>query len=496
MRYISLIVVLCSCLLAGQLSAESLFIKGNPEFKEVSNQEMRPQFTSLIRQVSQSVVNIAVKPRAGLGKVSKSKKGKRNNGTLRSVGSGFIASKDGYVVTNYHVIETADEIVVRLLDDRHEYEAELIGQDSKTDLALLKIDLNGKEVEPVYIGDSDGVEVGEWVVAIGNQFQLGQTVTAGIVSAKSRKVPNRPMSSYDNFIQTDASINPGSSGGPLFNIRGEVIGINTAIFSPGRGPLFGGTGFNIGIGFAIPMNLASSVLEQIKESGSVTRGGLGVIIQHIDTKMSEALGYEDQVGALVADVIEGSPADQAGFRVKDVIVQYNDDPVKDHDDLPLMVAGTRIGTQVTVTVLRGGKKVALTPVIQDLSKMDFPGGKEEEVKEELPEYNNLGLMVQNLTPKKAKEYGIAAGSGVLVDQVEPESAAFIAGLTKGDVITELDGMQVNDAKTFDKIADSLTAEEPALIVFRRKEGGRLTTITPLEEEKEEEAVEEPAGQEG
>lgn len=492
MRLLLLLLSLLPVLAVAPAGAESLFVKGKPNLtvQEEDSVVCRPRFASLIKQINQSVVNIAVKPGTGTGASKK----QAQPGDLRSVGSGFIATKDGYIVTNFHVIENADQIVVRLTDDRREYKAELIGEDSKTDLALLKIKPD-QELSPVFIGNSDDVEVGEWVIAIGNQFQLGQTVTAGIVSAKARKVPNKPSSSYDSFIQTDASINPGSSGGPLFNTRGEVIGINTAIFSPGRGPLFGGTGFNIGIGFSIPINLASSVLEQIRETGSVTRGGLGVIIQHIDSKMSNALGYNNQAGALVADIVDGSPAALAGFQIKDVIVSYNGEPVKDHDDLPLMVAGTDVGASAKVEVLRRGKLVALNPVIQDLSKMAFPGAAEAPKKEEA-RYNSLGLHVEDITSELAESMELDSDSGVVVMKIKPDSAAYLAGLARGDVIMEIDHMPVVDTKTFDGLVNALPVEKPVLVVFRRKEGGRLTTVTktadesavveaePVEEEKD------------
>src|SRR5919106_4083836 len=228
----------------------------------------------------------------------------------RSLGSGFIIDGDGSIITNNHVVENAQKIVVKLADEQ-EYEAKVIGRDPKTDIAVIKIEAKTK-LTPANFGDSDGLEVGEWVMAIGNPFGLDSTVTSGIVSAKGRHIGQGP---YDNFIQTDASINPGNSGGPLINLRGEVVGINTAIFSR--------TGGNLGIGFAIPINLAKELLPQLKSKGKVTRGWLGVVIQRVTPEIAEGLGMEKTRGALVATVIEGSPADRAGVKTGDVIIEYN-----------------------------------------------------------------------------------------------------------------------------------------------------------------------------
>src|SRR4030043_553540 len=262
----------------------------------------------------------------------------------RSLGSGFVISNDGYIFTNNHVVEKADKILVKLSDNR-EYEAKIIGTDTKTDIALIKIKPSNS-LPVAEIGDSEKVRVGEWVIAIGNPFGLDQTVTAGIVSAKGRVIGAGP---YDNFIQTDASINPGNSGGPLLNMAGEVVGINTAIFSQSGG--------NVGIGFAIPVNMAKEIAPQLKEKGHGTRGWLGVGIQKITPELSKSFGLKDEKGALVSQVVKGGPADKGGIETGDVIVEFDGNKVSDSNELPRMVAPLPVGKTVSVKLLRGGNAV-------------------------------------------------------------------------------------------------------------------------------------------
>ena len=264
--------------------------------------------------------------------------------TLRSLGSGFIVSEEGYIITNNHVIEEADEIKVRL-SDKEEFDATIIGRDAKTDIALIKID-PPKDLPFVKLGDSDELKVGEWVMAIGNPFGLSQTVTVGIVSAKWRKIGAGP---YENFIQTDAAINQGNSGGPLFNIKGEVVGVNTAIFST--------TGGNIGIGFATPINLAKSVVNQLKEQGRVVRGWLGVIVQTVTPELAETFGLEEKKGALVADIDEEGPSAKAGIEKGDIILTFDGKEITQMDELPLIVAQTPVGKKVDLEIMRNGKKI-------------------------------------------------------------------------------------------------------------------------------------------
>src|SRR6266436_4669587 len=295
----------------------------------------------------------------------------------QSLGSGFIIDADGSIVTNNHVVENAQKIVVKLLADEQEYEAKVVGRDPKTDIAVIKI--NAKTPLPTAtLGDSDRLEVGEWVVAIGNPFGLDSTVTSGIVSAKGRHIGQGP---YDSFIQTDAKINPGNSGGPLLNLRGEVIGINTAIFSRSGG--------NIGIGFAIPVNLVKELLPQLRGKGKVTRGYLGVLIQKVTPEIAESLGMEKGYGALVANVSKEGPADKAGVKVGDVITEFDGKEVKDSGDLPIIVARTTVDKKVRMKVLRDKKEIVLSVAVGEL--------KDEEVVAAVPEKGELGLTVQRLT---------------------------------------------------------------------------------------------------
>jgi len=266
----------------------------------------------------------------------------------KSLGSGVIINKEGYIVTNNHVVENAKEILVTLSNEK-EYEAEVIGRDKKTDLALIKVD--AKEDLPVApLGDSDKLKVGEWVIAIGNPFGLAETVTAGIVSAKGRVIGAGP---YDDFIQTDASINPGNSGGPLFNFWGEVVGINTAIIATGQG-----------IGFAIPINMAKAIVSELKEKGRVTRGWLGVAIQEVTSQLAESFGLEEKKGALVAQVFKNGPAEKAGIEQGDIILEFDEKEIDDSRDLPRIVASTPVGKTVTIKVFRNGK--ALTEKLKAL----------------------------------------------------------------------------------------------------------------------------------
>ncbi len=347
------------------------------------------------------------------------------------LGSGFVIDKDGYILTNNHVVEKVDEIKVTMADKKT-YTAELIGHDPKTDLALIRIDAD-EALEPLPLGNSDDLEVGDWVVAIGNPYGLGNTVTAGIVSYKSRNINAGP---YDDFIQTDAAINPGNSGGPLLNTKGEVVGINSAIFSQ--------TGGSIGIGFAIPVNMAKDLLPQLKK-GKVIRGWLGVHIQQISPELKDGLKLKDTKGALVADVSPGSPAQKAGIKRGDVVVSFDGTKIEEMDDLPYAVASTPVGKEVVVKVIRKGKTKSFDIKVGEL--------KDEEAVEEggEPEFN-LGMIVEELTPQLARQFDLSETAGVVVVQVERGSAAADAGLRPGDLIVEIDQSSVRDLSDFyDKI---------------------------------------------
>jgi serine protease Do len=370
-----------------------------------------------------------------------------------SLGSGFIIDPaKGFILTNNHVVANADEINVRL-DNGKDYEAEVVGRDSKTDLALIKtkkkMDITASEP----LGDSDKAQVGEWVVAIGNPFGLERTVTAGIISAKGRVIGAGP---YDDFLQTDAAINPGNSGGPLFNMKGEVIGINTAIVASGQG-----------IGFAIPINLAKEILPQL-EKGKVIRGWLGVSIQDVTAELAKSFNLKDTKGALVADVVKDSPAQKAGIERGDIIVSFDGKPTGSAHELSRMVAGTAPNTKAKVEVIRGGKRQALTVEVGTM-----PGEAEEETKMVAAE---LGLSVQTLTPELAEQFEWPRDEkGVLITGVEPGSAAEDGGLRRGDLIKEMDHKQV---QTLDDYRRQLNKAKPGeSILFLVKRGNQTFFVT-------------------
>lgn len=365
----------------------------------------------------------------------------------QNLGSGFIISKDGYILTNNHVIENADEIIVRLSDER-EFTAEIIGRDAKTDLALIKI--KDHDALPVAVlGDSDKLDVGEWVIAIGNPFGVGQTVTAGIVSAKGREIGAGP---YDDFIQTDASINPGNSGGPLFNTKGEVVAINTAIYSPSGG--------NVGIGFAIPVNMAKRLLPQLKEKGSVTRGWLGVMIQPITKELAETFDLSSVEGALVADVVKGSPAEKAGLKRGDVIISFDDEKIGKMKQLPGLVAATKVGTKVKLKVIRGGKEKILNAKIERLDS-------EDDILDDETVRDSLGISVQDITPDVARRLDIEPSVGVIVTMVERGGVADLGGLRRGDVILEINRKEINDIGDFKSETGSMKKGDAALFLIYR-----------------------------
>ncbi len=364
----------------------------------------------------------------------------------KSLGSGFVVDREGYILTNNHVVESGDKIIVRLSDDK-EFEAKLVGRDPKTDIAVIKIDADiTLQIAP--LGDSDQLEVGEWVLAIGNPFGLEHSVTSGIVSAKGRHIGAGP---YDNFIQTDASINPGNSGGPLINLQGKVVGINTAIFSRGGG--------NIGIGFAIPINLAKELLPQLKSKGKVTRGWLGVVIQGVTPAIAESLGMDEARGALVANVSSDGPAERAGIQIGDVIVEFNNQRVKESNDLPIIVARTPVGKKVGVTVLRDGRDVKLSVTIGEL--------KDEEVLASSKGKGGLGLTVQRVTPQIAESLGLGRAEGVVITMVEPGSPAEEAGLRRGDVILEIDRKSTLKLSDYQKAVTRIKKGKGVLFLVRR-----------------------------
>ncbi|HYD99975.1 MAG TPA: DegQ family serine endoprotease [Alphaproteobacteria bacterium] len=384
---------------------------------------------------------------------------------MRALGSGFIIDPAGYIVTNNHVAGEADEITVTLQDGT-ELPAKLVGRDERTDLALLKVE-SAKPLPYVAFGNSDVMEVGDWVLAVGNPFGLGGTVTAGIVSAKSRDINSGP---YDDYIQTDAAINSGNSGGPMFNANGQVIGINTAIFSP--------TGGNIGIGFAVPANVARPVIEQLRATGTVTRGFLGVQIQPVTPEMASALGLGEARGALVAEVTPGSPAARAGLRQGDVIVGYQGQPVPSPRELTRSVAGTGIGTSAPLTFIRDGREQTVQVTVAKLE--DEPQVAAND-RAEPPGASGLGLSVATLDAETRARAGIEEDvNGVVVVGIGEESPAAQQGVRPGDVIQRVDGKPVASAKQMaEAVEEARRANKKAVALLLNREGNNRYVAVPL-----------------
>jgi serine protease Do len=371
-----------------------------------------------------------------------------HNFTQRSLGSGVIIDPTGYIVTNAHVIAHADKIVVKLEDGR-DFDAKVVGSDPKTDVAVLKIAAPA-DLPAARLGNSDTLQVGDWVIAIGNPFGLSETVTAGIVSAKGRVIGEGP---YEDFIQTDASINPGNSGGPLVNMEGEVIGINAAIFSQSGG--------NIGIGFAIPINLVKNVAQEIRQYGKVVRGWLGVTIQQVTPELAKSFGLQNAEGGLVAEVQKGSPAARAGFRQGDIILEYDGKPVGLAHQLPTMVAESKIGQTVSVTILRNGERKTLEVTVEEM-----PAG--ERAATVPASATPWGLAVADITPKLRQRFDLEETTGVVVTEVKRGSVAEDAGIRPGDVIREVDREPVENVQGYEKaLAKSGSASQVLLLVQRQ-----------------------------
>ena len=377
-------------------------------------------------------------------------------------GSGFIVSEDGYILTNNHLVEGVDEVTVTLTDGRN-FTAKIIGTDPDSDVAVVKID--AKTLPTLELADSDKIEVGQWVVAIGNPFGLSHTVTAGIVSAKGRS--GLGISAYEDFIQTDAAINPGNSGGPLVDLDSKVVGINTAIIGPGS---------NIGIGLAIPINLAKNSYEQIVSKGSVTRGYLGVAIQDLTPELAEQFDINNIKGVLVPDVTADSAADKAGIKSGDVIVEFDGQPVEKASELQNKVAMKKPGTKVEIVVLRNGKRKTLTAELEKRPSkevLEAAGGGASSEK--------LGVTVQNLTDDLAKRYGYEDLKGVIVAEVEPDSPAARAGIQPGSLIQEVNRQPVENAKQFNEEIQK-AAEEGKVMLRVRYENRSIFLILTLPKE--------------
>lgn len=372
-----------------------------------------------------------------------------------ALGSGFVIDPSGYVVTNNHVVEDAETITV-VLHDQREMKAKLVGRDTRTDLALLKVEADGA-LPYVQWGNSDRVQVGEWILAIGNPFGLGGTVTAGIISATARDIGAGP---YDSFLQTDASINRGNSGGPMFNMEGQVIGVNTAIFSP--------TGGSIGIGFAIPASQAKPVIDQLRNSGVVTRGWLGVAIQPVTREIAESLGLGKPEGALVAEVTKGGPADKAGLRVGDVILRYNGQSIDESHRLPRLVADTNVGSQAQLLVWREGNEHNLEAHIAQLKPQV---ARAEPQPEPTIQPGLLGLALAPLSGTARNELGLDPNDrGVLVRGVDPNSEAADRGISPGDVIRQVDQHAVGTPEEVRQLVESARKSKRSAVLMLVRHG--------------------------
>jgi serine protease Do len=439
-----------------------------------------PDFTVLVERYGPAVVNISTKQSAlygpqdfgdeeGLGEDSPlydffrrffGEEGplpeEGENG--RSLGSGFILSPDGYVLTNSHVIEAADEIIVRT-SDRREFVAQVIGADERSDMALLKVD--GADLPAVQIGTAADLKVGEWVLAIGSPFGFEHSATAGIVSAKGRSLPTED---YVPFIQTDVAINPGNSGGPLFNLDGEVIGVNSQIYSR--------TGGFMGLSFAIPIDVAMDVVAQLKEKGRVSRGWLGVLIQDVTRELAETFGMRHPRGALVAQVLPDSPASAAGLRAGDIVLAFNGKEVATSSSLPPLVGAAKVGTEAMLTVLREGETIELPVMLSELPEEEAftvaPGQVEQAAAD------RLGLVVEDLSPEERERVGLA-DQGVIVESVE-SGPAQQGGIRAGDIIVRFGNEPVTDTKRFRQLLDGVQPGDSVAVLVQRGDGRMFYAI--------------------
>jgi serine protease Do len=373
-----------------------------------------------------------------------------------ALGSGFIISREGLILTNNHVVEKATEIKIKLQTGK-EYDAKLVGRDPKTDLALIQVSPDTDFAQPVILGDSDALRVGDWVMAVGNPFGLGHTVTTGIISAKSRILGAGP---YDDFLQTDAAINPGNSGGPLFNMQGQVIGINTAIIAQGQG-----------IGFAIPINMAKELLPQLK-TGKIVRGWLGVMIQDITPELAKSFGLMHSNGVLVSDVVKDSPADKAGLLSGDVILRFDGKEIENAHKLSQLVAETAPNTLIKIGLLRNGKEKTLSLKIGTMP--------EEAQKSISPQKeNDWGMMVQELTPQLAQQLDLKPGTtGVVISDISEGSPAAEAGLRPGDLITEVNRTAIKNLSDYQQALQQVKTGENLLLLVKRTGGSFYTVLTP------------------
>ena len=460
-----------------------IFILSNEVFAENAN---LPDFTKLVEANKASIVNIST--------VRKNTKSNQNtNPELRndelndflkkffgnkgfenperkkprnsqSMGSGFIYSANGYIITNHHVIADADQIIVKL-NDKRELDAKLIGSDPSSDIALLKI--KARNLKPVKIGKSENLKVGQWVLAIGSPFGFESTVTAGIVSAIGRSLPN---DNYVPFIQTDVAINPGNSGGPLFNLDGEVIGINAQIFSRSGGFM--------GLSFAIPMDVANNVVGQLKRSGKVSRGWLGVYIQEVTNNLAKSFGMKNPSGALISKIIPEGPASKSDLKVGDIILKFDNKKIDTSSSLPPIVGNTKVGKNVKIEILRNGVKKNINFKVQELP-IQVAEKKVKKINSEKASKKILGMTLENISDQDRKNLGIANKLGVRVKEVSG-NPAYESGLLKNDIIYQISGNNIQNIEEFEKIIKKMKKGEFASLLVRRSQGNSLYLAIKIE----------------
>ncbi len=425
-----------------------------------------PSFADLAEKLTPSVVNISSFSQ------NETENGEGNTPLSESLGSGFIIDGNGYIITNNHVVDKAESISITLSDDT-KTEARVIGKDPKTDLALIKIETK-RPLNAVKFGDSDKIRVGDWVLAIGNPFGLGSSVTAGIVSAKSRDIESGP---YDSFIQTDASINQGNSGGPMFNLQGEVIGISSAIFST--------TGASQGVGFAIPANLAGWVISQLKEHGEVKRGWIGIKIQPNTPEIADSLGISANQGVVVSGITEQGPAQKAGLQAGDIVLSFNRQPIDNTKNLSRLIAETKIGTPAPIEIWRSGQKQTLTVPIE-LMPEETPLSAAKETASDAAEtpdngesLNIIGFTVKEISPELAERYKLAPStSGVVVTDILPNSDASRKGIKIGDIIVKIDKRNIIGESAFHEYVNDARRENnrPVLLAIQGQEALHFVAV--------------------
>ena len=425
-----------------------------------------PSFADLAEKLTPSVVNISSFSQ------SETENGEGNTPLSESLGSGFIIDGNGYIITNNHVVDKAESISITLSDNT-KTEARVIGKDPKTDLALIKIETK-RPLNAVKFGDSDKIRVGDWVLAIGNPFGLGSSVTAGIVSAKSRDIESGP---YDSFIQTDASINQGNSGGPMFNLQGEVIGISSAIFST--------TGASQGVGFAIPANLAGWVISQLKEHGEVKRGWIGIKIQTNTPEIADSLGISANQGVVVSGVTEQGPAQKAGLQAGDIVLSFNRQPIDNTKNLSRLIAETKIGTPAPIEIWRSGQKQTLTVPIELMPEETLLSAAKETASDaaETPDngesLNIIGFTVKEISPELAERYKLAPStSGVVVTDILPNSDASRKGIKIGDIIVKIDKRNIIGESAFHEYVNDARRENnrPVLLAIQGQEALHFVAV--------------------